>query len=318
MRAAFGLVVSLLLLLIVEGVLRLGGVTPAYQVEALGRWRMAPGQVAQVTQGPRDGHTFRVSTNADGLRTTVPVERTPGRSRVVLLGDSTVFGWGVDDGGTVADGAQAALGPSWEVINAGQPGYSTTMAAWLYGEVVQRYQPDLTVVFLPEHDNNRVLVSDREVLAGGATPVAALRIWLARESRLYTVLRKQIFDAADRAWLTPVERSAEPRVARVSDAERELALADIQAAMAPSRGRLAIGYLPFLRDLAEEGGPDRLTSAWARRWTAARDVPLYELQRCCRGVELVLPDDPGHLTAEGNARVGAALADKISLSPGFR
>lgn len=318
MRGAFGLVITALLLLIVEGALRLAGVAPAYQVEALGRWRMAPGQVAQVTQGPRDGHAFHVTTNADGLRTAVPIERASGRRRIVLMGDSTVFGWGVDDGGTVADGAQAALGPDYEVLNAGQPGYSTTMIAWLFGEVVARYQPDLTVVFLPEHDNNRVLVSDQEVLAGGATMAAKLRVWLARESRLYTVLRKQIFDAADRPWLTPVEASPEPRVARVSDAERERALEAMQAAMAPWGGRLAVGYLPFVRDLAGEGGPDRLTSAWARRWTAAHDVPLYELQTCCRGPELALPDDPGHLTAEGNRQVGVALAGKISLWQGSR
>ena len=62
---------------------------------------------------------------------------------MALLGDSTVFGWGVDDGQTVADGLAAAL-PGVEVLNAGQPGYSTVQAARLL-EVVAAWRPEASL-----------------------------------------------------------------------------------------------------------------------------------------------------------------------------
>ncbi len=196
-RAGFGLAFAAVSLLTVELALRIAGVRPAYRVEDLGQWRVSSNMHARSTKGPRDEHAFILSTNADGLRTEVPRAKATTRTRVALMGDSTVFGWGVDDGGTVADGVQAVLGADYEVLNAGQPGYSTTMMAWLYGEVVNAYQPDLTIVFIPMHDTNLVLVSDREVLKGGATTIAKVRVTLAQESRIYQALRGVVFDFTD-------------------------------------------------------------------------------------------------------------------------
>lgn len=310
LRALVGVAVAGILLGMGEISLRLAGFHSAYRVEDLGRWRFSAHLTQEPTQGPRDGHSFLVTTNGDGLRTSLT--RGPGnKPRIALMGDSTVFGWGVDDGSTLADGIQQHL-PESEVLNAGQPGYSTTMMAWLFGEVIAAYQPTWTLVFVPMHDSNLVLVSDQEVLFGGASWVDRSRVWLARESRLYGVLRKLLFPLAGQAWLLPDQHTAEPRVPRVSDAERSRVLDAMREKMEEWGGHLAIGYLPFKGDI-EDGAPsERPTSAWARDYGQRNQVPILELQRCCIGEEgLVLPDDPGHLSVKGNLRVGGVVAEEL-------
>ena len=299
-----------LALVLVEVGLRIAGVAPAYRPEALGQWRMQGGLSGMQTRGPRDGHAFLLTTNADGLRTDLPRARTPGVPRIALLGDSTVFGWGVDDGGTVADGVSEGL-PGVEVLNAGQPGYSTTQAAWLTGAVVAEYQPDLAVYFIPMHDHNRVLVSDREALLGGERPVARLRVALARRSALYQALRTLLFPASDRAFLLPQQPSTEPRVDRVSDAERSVALREAAAALAPHGGRVAVGWLPFQADIDGLAGEDRPSGPWIRAFADETGASIVDVRGCCSGPGLVLADDPGHLSADGNRQAGLAIAAEL-------
>ncbi len=320
-KAVAGLVVGFGILLGVESALRLAGVAPAYSAEAIAGWRVARNLDASEIKGPRDGHPFVVSTNDAGLRTGLSRARSPGVKRVAVMGDSTVFGWGVDDGGTVAEGLEQELAEAHpelgvvEVLNAGQPGYSTTQASWLLREVVAEWTPDLVVHFLPLHDGNLVLVSDREVLRGGDGLGSSLRIGLARHSRLYASLRQVLFQQANEASVVP-QRAAdsEPRVPRVSDEERALAVQDMVDAASGWGGTVALGLLPFQGDLVTHSPTDRPSAAWARAYGEDASMELVDARACCGpdGGGLVLPDDPGHLTAEGNLRVGASMADTVA------
>ena len=311
-----------ILLYLVEVSLRIAGVQAAYDAGAFGSWRMTPGMSGAPLRGPRDQHDFRATTNADGLRTKLGRERTPGRLRVALMGDSTVFGWGVDDGGTVSDGLQEALEQQVpgrvEVLNAGQPGYSTTQVAWLVGKVVAAYQPDLLIAFVPMHDFNRVLISDRELLEGGAGPVADLRVWMARNSRIYQVLRRSIWPMTEQAMLLPDQRTGEPRVERVSDTERTRNFDDMKAALAGHNGKVGVGFLPFHADLIGQAA-DRLGMGWAKEWTSKNGAPLFDARACCgtNSGDLVLADDYGHLNARGNLAVGASLASGVRAALGI-
>jgi hypothetical protein len=305
-RPFLGLAFAGVLLLLMEAGLRLMGVGPAYRVEVLGQWRFAANLQSHPYQGSQDGHSFLVTTNADGLRTGLQRERTSGIRRVALMGDSTVFGWGVDDGQTIADGVQLS---NTEILNAAQPGYSTTMMAWLFEEVVQRYQPDITIVFVPMHDTNLVLVSDREVLEGGASMGARVRVGLAQHSRIFEVLRRALFTTASQAWLIPgQQQSKEPRVPRVSDAERSQAVGAIVGLSAGWGGKVMVGYVPFKADLELGGIHKRPTEDWLKN---LQGIEVADLRACCKSKGLVLPDDPGHLNAEGNLKVGAALSRLI-------
>lgn len=309
----FGLAVAVLVLWLAEVGLRLGGVQPAYRADDVGGWRMQPKVDAQPITG-HEGTRFVLTTNDDGLRTRARRTPAPGVRRVVLMGDSTVFGWGVDDGDTVADALAEGLGPGFDVVNAGQPGYSTTQMEALYSRVVHAYAGDLVVVFVPMHDDNRVLVSDREHLEGGRG-TAAVRVLLADHSRLYQLLRGVLFTHSRTAALVPGrDESAEPRVPRVSDTERDENFDRIRAALAASGGRLAIGHLPFLADLSGEARTERYSVPWARAYAERTGTPIVDLRACCTtpdAAALVLPQDPGHLASEGNRRVGAAAVEPI-------
>lgn len=65
-----------------------------------------------------------VHTNALGLRGAPADPRPPpGVRRVLVVGDSFAFGWGVADAETFAARLDAALGPGVEVLNAAVPGW---------------------------------------------------------------------------------------------------------------------------------------------------------------------------------------------------
>ena len=312
-RLALGVATAAVLLGMVEVGLRIAGVVPAYQADLIGGWRMVPEIHGERLAGGDDTHPFIVTTNADGLRNGPARAKPPGLKRVALMGDSTMFGWGVDDGGTVADGVKAGLeGQPIEVINAGQPGYSTTQITLFFESVVRYYEPDLTVVFLPMHDHNKVLVSDREYLDGPAGPVAAARVLLATHSLLYQVIRQHLYPLSERPFLTPRDSDTEPRVYRVSEEERADNMARIATLAAGWGGKLALGHLPFAPDF-ELGPTWRPGQEWAAAYCKEHGLALLDLrQRVPRAPGMTLPWDNGHLTAAGNIAAGQAAAPLVA------
>jgi lysophospholipase L1-like esterase len=98
--------------------------------------------------------TFRgqpLVTNALGhrQRTTPALQKPPGVFRVVGLGDSHMFGWGVAQGETYLELLQQSLearGRRVEVLNCAAPGYNTAMEVALYEHECAAYQPDLVVL----------------------------------------------------------------------------------------------------------------------------------------------------------------------------
>jgi lysophospholipase L1-like esterase len=120
-----------------------------------------------------------------GLRAPIPhAPRAEGEERVVILGDSTFFGFGIPDPLTMDRVLAEELG-GVTVINAGVPGYSTEQSMRLLDESIWALEPTLLVVacfwsdtnFGPFRDKDlfRTLeLSDSRVLAR-----SALLRWLA-------------------------------------------------------------------------------------------------------------------------------------------
>lgn len=145
---AAGLGAALLALVLVEGGLRLfapqGLVTEHFRYEALPGgdaggpgYRLQPGLFLPGRVGGR--------VNGLGLRgPEVPAD--DGRPRLVVLGDSFVYGAGVAEAETFAAGLADAVGGRGVVLNAGTPGYGTARAlAWLetFGDELA---PDLVLL----------------------------------------------------------------------------------------------------------------------------------------------------------------------------
>lgn len=121
-------------------------------------WSHKPGTFATV-EHPRFRADIRISSG--GLRDKeYRYSRSPGIKRIVILGDSFSWGWGVEVSEAFPDLLEAAL-ENVEVINAGVPGYSTDQELlWLEREGL-KYQPDLVILQLFLNDirhNNADLV----------------------------------------------------------------------------------------------------------------------------------------------------------------
>jgi len=75
----------------------------------------------------------------------VAAARTPGRPRVVMLGDSITFGYGVRDGETFS-AVMESLAPPLEVVNLGVQGYGTDQELLKLEREGFAYAPDVVVL----------------------------------------------------------------------------------------------------------------------------------------------------------------------------
>lgn len=86
-------------------------------------------------------------TNALGWRDRErTVAKTPGARRALLLGDSFVFGVGVDDGQRVSEALESEV-PGLEAWNLGVTAYGPDQVALLLESVAAEYRPDVVVWF---------------------------------------------------------------------------------------------------------------------------------------------------------------------------
>jgi hypothetical protein len=101
--------------------------------------------------------TFRdqpFATNSWGLRDDdLERDKPPGTVRIVGLGDSHMFGWGVGQGETYLDLLESRLNERpaaprrrFEALNCAAPGYNTTMEVALYEHKCRAFAPDLVVL----------------------------------------------------------------------------------------------------------------------------------------------------------------------------
>jgi hypothetical protein len=156
-------------------------------------WRLAPSR-EMVFQGAH--FAVHVSQNAEGLRDRhYPYAGEAGRRRILVLGDSVVWCWGVEQAACFTEQLEAAL-PDTDVINAGVPGYSTAQEMLLYEREGRKYRPDLVILVVVPNDltDNLDPRGPRFRVDGGRLVVTNLPLrrrknavgeWLQAHSRLF-------------------------------------------------------------------------------------------------------------------------------------
>jgi len=99
-----------------------------------------------------DGVGAQVVINAKGFRgPDIPYGRRPDRRRVLFLGDSYTWGFGVGLGDMFTTRLEQQV-PGLEVVNLGVSGYSTDQELLLYQDEGRKYQADLVVIVVAYND----------------------------------------------------------------------------------------------------------------------------------------------------------------------
>lgn len=102
--------------------------------------------------------SFDLETNSLGLRgPEVATPKPEDTFRIVMLGDSVTFGWGVDDEVTFARRLETTWNEGMpktrlEVINTGLPKYDTNQEAAMLRQIGLKLQPDLVVLTYVTND----------------------------------------------------------------------------------------------------------------------------------------------------------------------
>lgn len=290
---------------------------------------------------PRPQATFvvngaRTTINAFGYRgRPVPRITQPAARRVVLLGDSIVFGYGVADGQSFADLLDASQA-RYETVNLAVPGYGVDQSLLRYELTGRSWHPhvvvlnlcvanDLADIILPvflydgQHPkprfellNNALTLQDAHLKL---SPRARVGHWLSEHSHLYRSLHKQ------RAPAQPLSEHWSRRQRR--------AVADRRAAL-----DLMVALIARLRHDVERDGatlvlavhPSQESYRRKRDWVARiatrqelRGLQVVALARAYRRegaafAEIAL-DGIGHLNPHGHALAARELR-RVLDAPG--
>jgi lysophospholipase L1-like esterase len=314
--------------------------------------RLAPHSATRTVS--RDGHVTAIAINAQGFRgpdwtpAAVPLDApaavVPGR--VMLLGDSQIFSYGVDEPDGLAAALTRALPPGAEVLNAAVPTWGPPESVRALEALAPTYRPE-TVVFAANLANDwtevRVPNARRTTARDGfaayrlhGAPEAADfpgRAWLFGRSHLFVAVRRLFAAATER----PPETAAAarrlladlPQLSRPDGPHRSRMTAPLLAAAATCQ-RLGCRVVLLALPLDLQVHP----SEWAKYRTAPFDLRPTEVlldqllaDAARHGIAAVdlrptlraaspgafLPDDY-HLSAAGHAAVARALAPAITAT----
>lgn len=160
----------LILLLIMECVLALfwpHRITTTFyneQYDPVMGWVNRPNVSGKVMINKTSGEYFFRKQNSKGIRSPrdISYEKKAGVKRVLLIGDSYLFGHGVNDEDVVSEVLQRLTGEKIEIINGSVIGYGTDQVLlWLVHEGF-KYKPDVVVYgFFPGNDLQEIATSER-------------------------------------------------------------------------------------------------------------------------------------------------------------
>jgi hypothetical protein len=272
-----------------------------YENHPGGLYRLRPG-IERAWEHREFRGGFR--TNAAGFRGG-PWRPGPGGS-LVVLGDSFVFGWGVDEGETLPELLQELLGDSVAVVNLGLPGYGPGRELALWRSGVFPHPVRLVCLVLTESNDvvdDLAFARDPERLPGppgGLARRSALVRWLAWR-----------WDGLRRWWISTREENVRRTLGYVAELSRDLTRRGIplvvvlfpsRAQIQPGRlGRLVLDALQVRRDLHE-----RLLRGLREIPGVSEVVDLTPVMEK-HGDALYFPAD-GHPTAEAYRLAARRLA----------
>ena len=189
----------------------LGRYYDLYEWDRFRFYRLRPGAEVSLLDvfapaAAREATRWSAKTGPEGYRTERFEKRPPpGRRRVVALGDSSTFGWGVADDETYAAQLEATLdgdakADTWEVLNLGVPGYSTFQGTVMLAREALPLAPDVVTWSYLSNDGAMTGEADRATYAQRSGWLGAL-LEVLHHSRFYETLE---------AWIGKLRSGAKP------------------------------------------------------------------------------------------------------------
>ncbi|MED5370156.1 MAG: hypothetical protein VX899_03995 [Myxococcota bacterium] len=266
-------------------------------------WQVEDNLVDEPMTHKELGVSFPVSTDDHGFRP--PHHDSPGSFRIAAMGCSTTFGWGVADSETYPAQLQAILrerGHDVQVINAGQPGYTSFQGLWLWDQELADMDIDLALAGFVVQDAREVAYSDKSqaVMQGEAD---FLKSNVLYKWRLYQVLQTSLGAVQTRA-------KEHGNTRRVPGADYLENLRALRAKVQAGGGEIAhFGYPLEVAGYTEEHR--RLLRLEAQDKGIPHLDPSETIaQRVRAGERLYFaPQDPGHANAAGNRAIAELVAD---------
>ena len=236
-------------------------------------WELAPGE--------RQGPGGAVSVNTDGFRDQARGAKSG--PRVLALGDSSVYGFGVGDSDVFTAKLEAAI-PGTEFINGGVPGYSSTQALNLLWGRGLALEPDLVLAMTLWSDNNFDTFVDADQIAtyaawrrSGVASVEAVLEHSAIYRALEYAMRKR---APGRVGWMELKRQTPSGNRRVPIAQYARNLREFCTTQAARGGGVVFVMLPNRNDLTRK--------AENPPWAPYRKV-MREVATSCRAPVVDLP-----------------------------
>ena len=331
LKLVLGLLVAVLLICVVELILILAGVAPEifFVIRPGVRLTLRSNLSEEMVKDHRAGTSFPITTDKDGLRLT-GVTRPGARNRILVMGDSMVFGWNQKGEQALPARLQAHLDrltgkKDWWIINGGQPGFSSLQSLLLLEQVGLSRKPTVVIVQFSLHNNKFSAETDHEQLGGG--PAGALETFLLDNSRIYRLLSKAALSATQpepgqkrRGGIDQSKTRDPPH----NEGEPEERRPDF------SRGvRVPLGdFERIVRRFGELAQENGFTVVWTsildgqipREYSEllTREIggegmyffdPNDPVRERLPDASLRLAKDPGHWNVEGNDAIGQAMAE---------
>lgn len=307
-------------LLLSELVLKLAGFgnVEIYAPDRQLFWRLQPNQdcFTKVDRKP-------VHVNSRGVRGpefTVP--KPPGVIRILSLGDSKTFGWGVADAETYSARLQQALQeqvgatPRIEVINAGVNAWSYPQLKVFLREHGLAYQPDYVLIADANLWTQFSEDSDPAFVDKMLSRVR-LKNLLRRSAVFHFVIEVQLAHVYQkyRTKFIPIDPKQDQLFKEAQKADPDAlfrqAIEDTCQIATQGGAKPVMMFIPRQDDLRE--GKESSVQTSKREICQRRGIPWIDLSADLKPqVESVfLEGDLVHLTVEGNAIVGKRLTDEF-------
>lgn len=301
-------------LFVAEGTLRLLDLYDPFPYPPVPRWTeqfgphpaygyaLHPGQTTTFDYPPAAPRTTTIHANSDGFRQVRELDEVDDRTRLLVVGDSYVYGIGVEEDERFTDLVEAAI-PRLRLDNLGIPGWGPDMMLLATEAVVARTQPDLVVVSLFFDDFRRV--RRRYSGLGFSIPrfeLDADTLVLRPYPKPRPWERTHLNEAASRALYGENRIRSAPSATEWTINERIL---DRFRALGDENGFETV--LLYLPGRWSGGGNDR-RRGWVRQYATRYAVPMLDLTETVHSdsAAAFLPDN-GHYSRRGHALVASRL-----------